>query len=83
MAVRRTFYRDKYNDNKVWEVVKLNGGYYLRQYVCGRQYGRGLRTTKRFIQGLGIFEFEEIEGGREEYHIDCPQNKEGDGHGEI
>lgn len=58
----RTYYRDKYNMNKVWEVVKLNGGYYLRQYVCGRQIGRGLRTTKKFIQNLGIFDFEVVIG---------------------
>ena len=41
MAVKRTYYKDRYNDNKVWEVVKLRGGYYLRQYICGKQFGRG------------------------------------------
>ena len=41
MAVKRTYYKDRYNDNKVWEVVKLSGGYYLRQYICGKQFGRG------------------------------------------
>lgn len=48
MALLRTYYRDRYNSDKIWEVVKLNGGYYLRQYICGRQTGRGLRTTKKF-----------------------------------
>lgn len=56
----RTYYRDKYNSNKIWEVVKLNGGYYLRQYICGRQTGRGLRTTKKFICSLGILNFKII-----------------------
>ena len=42
MAVHRIYYRDRYNSNKVWEVVNLEGGYYLRQYVCGKQMGRGL-----------------------------------------
>ena len=58
--VKRTYYRDRYNCNKVWEVAKLNGGYYLRQYICGSQIGRGLRTTKKFIQSLGILDFEVI-----------------------
>lgn len=58
--VERIYYRDKYNRNKVWEVAKLNGGYYLRQYVCGRQIGRGLRTTKKFIRSIGILDFEVI-----------------------
>lgn len=37
---------------KVWEVVKLDGGYYLRQYVSGKQFGRGLRTAKSLFRGL-------------------------------
>lgn len=63
MAVTRTFYKDRWNDKKVWEVVKLVGGYYLRQYISGVQQGRGLRTTKKFIQGIGIFDFQKITGG--------------------
>lgn len=58
--VKRTYYRDRYNCNKVWEVVKLTGGYYLRQYIWGRQTGKGLRTTKKFIRSLGILDFEVI-----------------------
>lgn len=60
MAVKRIFYRDRWNENKVWEVAQLAGGYYLRQYVCGKQWGRGLRTTKKFIKSLGILEFEQV-----------------------
>ncbi len=60
MAARRTYYQDKYNRNKVWEVAELDGCYCLRQYICGRQSGRGLRTTRKFIQSLGIFDFEAI-----------------------
>ena len=62
MTVERAFYRDKWNSNKEWEVAKLVGGYYLRQYICGQQIGKGLRTTKKFIQSIGIFEFEKIGG---------------------
>lgn len=58
--VKRTFYKDRWNENKVWEVAELIGGYYLRQYVCGKQWGRGLRTTKRFIQSIGIFDYEQV-----------------------
>lgn len=60
MAVQRTCYQEKYNRNKVWEVADLDGAYYLRQYICGKQSGRGLRIKRKFIQSLGIFDFEEI-----------------------
>lgn len=53
----RTFYQDRWNPDKTWEVVKLVGGYYLRQYIKGRQFGRGIRTTKKYIQSIGIFEY--------------------------
>ena len=56
----RVYYRDRYNTKKIWEVTKLSGGYYLRQYISGRQTGKGLRTTKKFISDIGIFGFEEI-----------------------
>lgn len=47
---------------KVWEVVKLVGGYYLRQYISGQQVGRGMKTSKKFIKSIGVFEFEEVGG---------------------
>ncbi len=62
MAVERTFYQDRWNLNKVWEVVKMDGGYYLRQYINGKKFGRGIKTTKKFIRGVGIFDFQEVEG---------------------
>lgn len=57
---KSTFYRDRWNPNKTWEVVKLVGGYYLRQYINGIQFGKGLRTTKRYITSIGIFGFEKL-----------------------
>lgn len=62
LTVKREFYRDRYNQNKVWEVVRLVGGYYLRQYVKGQQFGSGLRTSKKFIESIGIFGFEKVGG---------------------
>lgn len=56
----REFYQDKYNVNKIWEIVTLSGGYYLRQYICGKQFGRGVRTTKRKLKNLGIPEMKKI-----------------------
>lgn len=50
LTVKREFYRDRYNQNKVWEVARLAGGYYLRQYVKGQQFGTGLRTSRKFIE---------------------------------
>lgn len=40
MAVSRKFYQDRWNPDKVWEVVKMVGGYYLWQYIKGSQFGR-------------------------------------------
>lgn len=59
--MKREFYIDKYNDKKIWEVVKLQGGYYLRQYINGRKFGRGIKTSKKYIKSLGIFNFEMLE----------------------
>lgn len=60
--LERRFYRDRYNAAKVWEVVKLSHGYYLRQYINGVQFGRGCRRRKSDIAGIGIFDFEEAKG---------------------
>lgn len=62
MTVQRKFYQDRWNEKKVWEVVRLVGGFYLRQYIDGRQQGRGLRTTKKFIKSIGILDFQEVAG---------------------
>ena len=43
---------DKYNSSKEWEIIKLNGGYYLKQYIKGKQFGRGFRTTKKYIESI-------------------------------
>ena len=43
---------DKYNSSKEWEVIKLSGGYYLKQYIKGKQFGRGFRTTKKYIESI-------------------------------
>ena len=58
---KRAFYRDRYSSEKVWEVVTLSGcHYYLRQYIKGTQFGRGLRCTKQYIKQIGILDFEQI-----------------------
>lgn len=62
LTVKREFCRDRYNQDKVWEVSRLAGGYYLRQYVKGQKFGSGLRTSKKFIESIGIFEFEKVGG---------------------
>ena len=62
MALQRTYYRDRWNEKKVWEVVKLVGGYYLRQYISGQQVGSGLNPPNKFIKSIGVFEFEEVGG---------------------
>lgn len=68
-TVQRQFIQDRYNPDKTWEVVTLSGGFYLRQYIKGRQFGRGARVTKQFLQNIGILkmaaDYEEIQ--REHY----------------
>lgn len=64
MAVSRKFYQDRWNPDKVWEVVKVVGGYYLWQYIKGSQFGRGIKTSKRFIASIGILDFQEVAGVR-------------------
>lgn len=58
--VERIFYQDPFNSKKKWEIVILKGGYYLRQYICGKQFGRGVRITKRQLKDLGIWEYEKV-----------------------
>lgn len=58
--IKRTFYRDKWNENKIWEVAELIGGFYLRQYVCEIQQGAGIKTSKKFIKSIGILDFEKV-----------------------
>ena len=46
--------QDKYNNKKMWRITKLSHGYYLHQFICGRQFGRGQRITRRQIREIGI-----------------------------
>ena len=52
----RTLYQDKYNPKKTWEVTSISHGFYLKQFICGKQFGRGLRTTREYIQSIGILD---------------------------
>lgn len=56
--MKRKIYQDPYNSKKTWEVTKLSGGYYLRQFINGKQFGRGSRTTKKNLKEIGIFEMD-------------------------
>lgn len=58
--LKRTFYKDTYNPFKKWEVVTLKGGYYVRQYIKGVQFGRGVKTSKKFLNNVGILKMEEV-----------------------
>lgn len=64
MEANRKFYQDRWNPDKVWEVVKMVGGYYLRQYIKGSRFGRGVKTSKKFIVSIGILDFQEVDGVR-------------------
>ena len=48
--VKREWYRDRYNSKKTWEVVKMVGGYYLRQYINGQQENTLIAKISRNIK---------------------------------
>lgn len=50
--MKRIIIQDKYNDIKTWEVTKLSGGFYLKQFIDGKQFGGGIRTTKKWIESI-------------------------------
>lgn len=56
--MKRTIYQDPYNSMKTWEVTELSGGYYLKQFINRKQFGRGSRTTKKRLEQIGIFEMD-------------------------
>lgn len=60
--MKRVYYQDTYNPVKRWEVTQLSGGMYLRQFISGVQFGKGLRTTKKWIHEIGIDQMEQVEG---------------------
>ena len=56
----RKRYQDPYNKSKIWEVTKLKGGFYLKQFISGKQYGKGIRVTKKKLDELGIANMKEV-----------------------
>lgn len=50
--MKRIIVQDKYNNIKSWEVTKLSGGFYLKQFIDGKQFGSGIRTTKKWIESI-------------------------------
>ena len=65
--MKRTYYLDKYNNKKIWEVTELSHGIYLRQYISGRKFGRGVRTNNANLKDMGIIEMEVIKKWRNEF----------------
>ena len=56
----RRYFQDPYNENKIWEVTKLKGGYYLRQYIGHVKFGRGLKVSKDWLNQIGVLNFKEV-----------------------
>lgn len=59
--LKRDFYQDTYNESKIWEVTKLSGGYYLRQYIGGKKYTSGRKVSKKWLTETGILDMKKIE----------------------
>lgn len=77
VLMKRELYQDKYNSDKVWQVNYLEGGYYLKQFIKGEQFGKGLRTTKKYLNELGIFEMNLID----ESVLEMQKRKRNSNHG--
>lgn len=58
--VQKHLYQDKYNTKKTWIVCYMKGAMYLKQFIDGKQFGKGLRCTKAQIKQIGIFDFKRI-----------------------
>ena len=50
----KTIYQDKYNNQKTWEVTTMSHSFYLKQFICNKQFGKGLKTTKKYLKSIGI-----------------------------
>lgn len=52
--MERKLYVDGYNKSKVWEVTCLKGGFYLKEYVAGKQHSRGVKLSLKKLKKMGI-----------------------------
>lgn len=44
---------DKYNPCKAWKISKdKNRHYYLEQFICGKRFGKKVRTTLKHINSI-------------------------------
>ena len=34
----------------------MSHGFYLKQFICKKQFGRGLKTSREYIQSIGILD---------------------------
>ena len=60
IGMERRRYQDPFNDNKIWEVTNIKGGIYLKQFIGGKQFGKGMRVTKQKLKELGIANMQEV-----------------------
>ncbi|AYD82454.1 hypothetical protein BRC2024_KCUCJSVR_CDS_0022 [Acinetobacter phage vB_AbaM_KissB] len=58
--IKRDLYQDKYNPRKTWQVNHMKGAKYLKQFIDGVQYGKGIRCNMKFIKQIGIDNFKLI-----------------------
>ena len=56
----KTLYQDKYNPQKTWEVTSNSHGFYLRQFICNKQFGKALKTTREYIKSIGVLDMKVI-----------------------
>lgn len=58
--VTKHLYQDRYNPKKTWLVCYMKGAIYLKQFVDGLQFNKGMRCTKAQIKQIGILDFKRI-----------------------
>lgn len=48
---------DRYNPSKIWIISKSKcRHYYMQQKICGRIFGKKVRTTKKHLIDIGVLE---------------------------
>ena len=58
--MKRLLIQDKYNSDKTWEINHISHGFYLKQYIKGKQFGKGVRTTKKWLKEIGLLDMKVI-----------------------
>jgi hypothetical protein len=57
---KKVLIQDKYNHKKTWEINYISHGLYLKQFIYGKQYGRGCRVSMKWLKELGLLDMQPL-----------------------